>query len=271
MSNSKTFSNGTIRRKSAGFTLIELLTKRSQHCGNRADCNEGGCSPVRGQVKQYCFTLIELLVVIAIIAILAAMLLPALSAARERARNANCVGKLKQIGLAIHMYAGDHKDFLPNSNTDVSTEYSNGYSAGGGTPTPFWLLYRDGYFPQNMNTKSVDENYAAMKPYYQCPSDANNYKKSGNNVNASYWYHINKYSNMDEKYHRWMVTHEPGNAIVFDLYPFKVNSGVPDNHPDALNVLKIGGEVKGGSHVGFRKTARDYTWGTNDFDYFDAL
>lgn len=70
------------------------------------------CSMKPGQ-RRHGFTLIELLVVIAIIAVLAAMLLPALQAARERARATRCMSNFRQIGLAREMYASDFGGYAP--------------------------------------------------------------------------------------------------------------------------------------------------------------
>ncbi len=101
---------------------------------------------------QKAFTLIELLVVIAIIAILAAMLLPALARAKERAKRIQCLNAQKQFALAMTMYANDNKDYLPAHQTGAMG--SQGYWA--------WDL------PWDVGT-TMNQNGTQYKIFY-CPS-----------------------------------------------------------------------------------------------------
>ena len=95
--------------KSAAFTLIELPVVRK--------CKSAAFTlielPVVRKCKSAAFTLIELLVVVAIIAILAALLLPALAAAREKSRRTACMNNLKQMALGLESYTGDYGGYLP--------------------------------------------------------------------------------------------------------------------------------------------------------------
>jgi prepilin-type N-terminal cleavage/methylation domain-containing protein len=130
---------------------------------------EAAGSPVR---RGAGFTLIELLVVIAIIAILAALLLPALALAKDKAVRVTCMSNNKQLALAAHMYATDNQDYMAHPNW--------------GNNDPGWLYTPSGGQPPNMLAAPYNTNpqlayeggqvwqYVKNPKVYWCPTDVTN-------------------------------------------------------------------------------------------------
>ena len=128
-----------------------------------------------GRVKQGCFTLIELLVVIAIIAILAAILLPALNSARERGRSAGCVNNLKQMGYLVSSYVDAYDGTYPLAN--FSWDGSNWYAwtqllkVFDGTYESL-AVAKNNHTPGGMNN-TMYWTHVTKWQQFQCPSQPN--------------------------------------------------------------------------------------------------
>ena len=139
--------------------------------------------------KDSAFTLIELLIVIAIISVLASLLLPTLSNAKEQARRVQCMSNQRQLALTWLIYSEDNREALV-ANAWVT--------AGGDTNTPRWVQGQFAYAPDSLEEKFLtDPRYALFAPYlrtkgvYKCPSERKFLRNGSRNLPTLRSYSLN--------------------------------------------------------------------------------
>ena len=213
-------------------------------------------------VKQSSFTLIELLVVIAIIAILAAILLPALNSARERGRAAACINNLKQIALGGTMYADQTDGMCPNIFDDIndSNTYWNCKMEKQGfftkesltCPSASFTPYSNGYF-------IYSTTYGIMQNAYWSES-----KKTGYNIKL-----LTKIFNPSAAY--WFADSGDGRAdgtrMAFRCYNSSNENLMQLRHGEYCNIAMLDGHVEAKE----RRTLRYNNGGVSITDRKDAV
>lgn len=187
------------------------------------------------------FTLIELLVVVAIIGILAGILVPVLGKARENARKANCQSNLKQIGLALNMYAGDNSDNFPTSSS-------------GTAKSSLSFLYNSYVTDKNIFSCPSKTTSTAGLVVQTAITDNSSAGALSATWNSSYGYDPRKSLLVD-----------PGVAVASDISANDgTNTSSTANHTNlGQNILFIDGHVEWSGTVSVHGTSTDILWDTN--------